>query len=578
MTIHNLTPDCNILFASDSITDILGWRPQEVHGRSVFSYFHPDEVPFARSIHSRGILLDKAASLHYARLVTRDGQWASCECCFTVVHDVLVACTSIYRRDQKSERRAIEGAQIRRIFSSSPRDPRYHMLEHLSPKFKMPPVEREPRAALILNRFTRNLSIMFATNAVASILGLAPDQVKDKSFYRCIQERCLPDAVKCLEGAKANDSIAYLRFWSRDPREAGDFEVDENGGPDGEDHPMDDEDRHSSTSDSEGGGAELDSRMALDEGDTTVRGGIKQEEEDEPMESVPSASGSSAHEPAENAASSSRAANFHHAPRSHRASAGNAVQGRRQRQRRSRGRDHRQPLPVVELEAVVSCTSDGLVVVLRRARPEIPPAHPPLSLPWDFENGLFAAPWAPQPVRPYIPPEMLYTFRPPLMPQYMPLQDHVRDAGGPPTDQLMHSIREVGVFAWGLCGINGNLHAFSHGMARDEAVPPDGLPVWDPSATGSPYQPPENQAAAKWAAMVAQQSPFGSSTSSGTHRQRQQQMQVQVHSPMYHSFASGSGRSDPQSRSSEQHPGSSGPSAGQTTQGPSQEHSPNDLS
>lgn len=450
------------------------------------------------------------------------------------------------------------------------------MLEHLSPKFKMPPVEREPRAALILNRFTRNLSIMFATNAVASVLGLAPDQVKDKSFYRCIQERCLPDAVKCLEGAKANDSIAYLRFWSRDPREAEDFEDDEDGGVDGEDHPMGDEDRHSSTSDSEGGGAELDSRMALDEDDTTVRGGIKQEEEDEPMESVPSASSSSAHDQAGNAASGSRAANFNRASRSQRALARNAAQGRRPGQRQSRERDHRQPLPAVELEAVVSCTSDGLVVVLRRARPAIPPAHPPLSLPWDFENGLFAAPWAPQPVRPYIPPEMLYTFRPPLMPQYMPLQDHVRDAGGPPHDQLMHSIREVGVFAWGLCGINGNLHAFSHGMPRDEAVPPDGLPVWDPSATSSPYQPPENQAAAKWAAMVAQQSQFGSSTSSGTHRQRQQQMQAQ--SSMYPSFASGSGRSEPQSGSSDPHANSSGPSAGHTTQDSSQEHSPHDLS
>lgn len=450
------------------------------------------------------------------------------------------------------------------------------MLEHLSPKFKMPPVEREPRAALILNRFTRNLSIMFATNAVASVLGLAPEQVKDKSFYRCIQERCLPDAVKCLEGAKANDSIAYLRFWSRDPREAEDFDNDEDDGPDGEDHPMVDDDRHSSTSDSEGGGAELDSRMALDEDDTTVRGGIKQEEEDEPMESVPSASSSSAREPAENVASSSRSAAFHQATRSQRVSAGSAPQGGRPGRRHSRRRDHRQPLPAVELEAVVSCTSDGLVVVLRRARPAIPPAHPPLALPWDFENGLFAAPWAPQPVRPYIPPEMLYTFRPPLMPQYMPLQDHVRDAGGPPNDQLMHSIREVGVFAWGLCGINGNLHAFSHGMPRDEAVPPDGLPVWDPSATGSPYEPPENQAAAKWAAMVAQQSPFGSSSSSGTHRQRQQQMQM--HSPMYYSFASGSGGSGPQSGSSEPHPPSSGPSAGHTTQASSQGHSPNDLS
>ena len=29
--------------------------------------------------------------------------------------------------------------------------------------------------------------------------------------------RCLRDAVRCLEGAKANDSIAYLRFWFHNP-------------------------------------------------------------------------------------------------------------------------------------------------------------------------------------------------------------------------------------------------------------------------------------------------------------------------------------------------------------------------
>ncbi len=61
-------------------------------------------MPFARSIHSRGVLLDKAAVLHYARILARDGRWVSCECCFTVVHDVLVACTSIYRRGEKSLR------------------------------------------------------------------------------------------------------------------------------------------------------------------------------------------------------------------------------------------------------------------------------------------------------------------------------------------------------------------------------------------------------------------------------------------------------------------------------------------
>jgi len=102
----DLTPDANILFASESIADILGYQPGEVHGKSCFEYFHPDEVPFARSVHSRGVLLDKAAVLHYARVLSRDGRWVSCECCFTVVHDVLVACTSIYRRGEKSERKS----------------------------------------------------------------------------------------------------------------------------------------------------------------------------------------------------------------------------------------------------------------------------------------------------------------------------------------------------------------------------------------------------------------------------------------------------------------------------------------
>ncbi|KAK7743108.1 hypothetical protein SLS53_004193 [Cytospora paraplurivora] len=152
----------------------------------------------------------------------------------------------------------------------------------------MPPVEREPRAALILNRFTRNLTIMFATNAVASVLGLSPDRVKNKSFYRCIQERCLPDAVKCLESAKANDSIAYLRFWSRDPREEDDFEQEEGD----EDEPMFDGEQEDNASDSESGGAALGRGVDMDSDDITDRD-IKKEDDDEPMGSLPAASDNS---------------------------------------------------------------------------------------------------------------------------------------------------------------------------------------------------------------------------------------------------------------------------------------------
>jgi PAS domain-containing protein len=85
--------------------DILGYQPHEVTGRSCFDYFHPDEVPFARHQHDRSVRLDKATSLHYAGIMGKDGQWVSCEFVFTVVYDVLVACTSIYRQGLESHGR-----------------------------------------------------------------------------------------------------------------------------------------------------------------------------------------------------------------------------------------------------------------------------------------------------------------------------------------------------------------------------------------------------------------------------------------------------------------------------------------
>ncbi|KAK6948503.1 hypothetical protein Daesc_010270 [Daldinia eschscholtzii] len=484
MTIHNLSPDANILFVSESVVDILGYQPQDVQGKSCFDYFHPEEVPFARSVHSRGVLLDKAAVLHYARIMSSNGQWVSCECCFTIVHDVLVACTSIYRRGERSKRRAIEAPQIRRIFSSSPRDPRYHMLEHLSPKFKMQPMEREPRAALILNRFTRTLSVMFATNAVSTILGVRPDQIKDKSFYECIAENCLADAIKCLESAKANDSIAYLRFWYRDPRREEDFEDEDDEDDEEEDEEIEDDQDGELTKDGDeklNGHAHAENAMDVDIDDRFAIK-IKTETSVSPEFTKAAVCTNGGLEASPGAYPTSEDCR-------HVSTEAMRTNGRRRR--------NRNPIPTFELEAVVSCTSDGLVVVLRKARPPIPSLHPPL-LPVDFENGLFAAPWSEQPIRPYYPPEHFYTFRPPLLPQYMPLREHVKAAGGPPVEQLMKSIRDVAVFAWALVGINGNYAAYGRGTPRESSQPHDESPTSDSKAPMPPHLGFESQPSQHW--------------------------------------------------------------------------------
>lgn len=90
---------------SDSVEDVLGYLPDEVLGKSCWDYFHPHEIPFAKASHGRGIELDKAAALYYCKVKHKDGYWVSCECVFTVVYDVLVASTSIYRRGPRSLRK-----------------------------------------------------------------------------------------------------------------------------------------------------------------------------------------------------------------------------------------------------------------------------------------------------------------------------------------------------------------------------------------------------------------------------------------------------------------------------------------
>lgn len=101
--VTDLTPDARVLYSSDSIVDVLGWTPDEVVNRSCWEFFCEDELPFAKAFHKKGVQMDKAAVLSYCRVKNKEGQWTGVECCFTVVYDVMIVCTSIYRRGLPSQ-------------------------------------------------------------------------------------------------------------------------------------------------------------------------------------------------------------------------------------------------------------------------------------------------------------------------------------------------------------------------------------------------------------------------------------------------------------------------------------------
>lgn len=333
------------------------------------------------------------------------------------------------------------------------------MLSHISQKFATPAKQQqhEPRAALFLNRFTRTMSIMYATSGIQDIIGISADDMRGRSFYYCIAENCLQDAIKCLEQAKGNDSIAYLRFWFRDPRQ------DDQPPP-----PDDDSDEEMTTdvsTDYEEGGVNLRSRSS--NSSQAVESGDGMDVDDE---------GAQMRDP--DSRTSSKDSTL--TPDTHEAIFGEERAAPSSASSMGSSTDLRPPEPI-ELEAVISCASDGLVVCLRKARPVIPPPTHRPSQPM-YQNGLFAVPWGDQPVLPRVEQRAGAGFTPSFAPALGPHGAHHATtpsrAALTHDSDFMHAIRDQAVFAWALTGINGTIAEYAHGKPLGESLPPEGLPVW----------------------------------------------------------------------------------------------------
>ena len=432
--------------------------------------------------------------LNYCQIKSKRNQWIGCECVFTVVNDVLVGCTSVYREGERSlsmspvssycslktkvrKGRAKDAPIIRQLFSSSPRDPRYHMLSYISSKFSQGPKasNHEPRAALFLNRFTRTLTIMYATNGLEHLLGISSNALHGKSFYYCIQENCLPEAIRVLESAKANDSIAYLRFWFRNPG------TDDLGD---QDEAMSDA-ASADNDDDDDGGVQLTNGMDTDTSDYAVRStssGFTSSQDQNGLS--PPRNGHNVH--ASNSSGSSASGHrpsaiFDHPSAA--ASSASSLPAQVAEEERRQRRD-------VELEAVVSCTSDGLVVILRAARPLVLSSireSTRVSEP-RYKNGLFASPWGSETIIPNAHPQGTEEINASYRTSGAPAvggngQVVAMNPPGPPTEDFMNTIREVAVFAWALTGINGSLAQYSRGTPMPGAQPYSGMPVWEHDVT-----------------------------------------------------------------------------------------------
>ncbi|KAF9317463.1 hypothetical protein BG003_000725 [Podila horticola] len=221
ISFHDLSTEGRFLWASPSITDCLGYDPEELVGKPSYSIIYPDDIPLTRVAHQENLMNDLVASQIVVRFIGKDGRPIACVSNFSLCYDYIVNCTSLVDATASYKQiRAHSAVMIRMVGTRQEefeRIRRHH--EAFAARFSWNPsiMEPEARACMILNRFSRSLGILYASPSCEFIFKVDPEAIIGKPFLLFVRADDLGPFVEQANMAKSKNVITNLRFYFQSP-------------------------------------------------------------------------------------------------------------------------------------------------------------------------------------------------------------------------------------------------------------------------------------------------------------------------------------------------------------------------
>ncbi|KAK3808030.1 MAG: hypothetical protein JOS17DRAFT_692015, partial [Linnemannia elongata] len=228
ISIHDLTPEGRTLWVSASITDCLGYTPEEFLQVTTYELLHPDDVALASVTHREHVINDMVATQVVLRFRAKDGSYVANTSFFSLCYDFIVNCTTIV--DPAAECNSMvassvmsstqlfvcNGTPMTRLAGSRREEferIRRHHEAFSSEAWNTGGLEPEARACMILNRFSRNLGVMYASPSCELILQVDPEEIIGKPFLLFIRADDLAAFVEQADIAKSSTVMTHMRFW-----------------------------------------------------------------------------------------------------------------------------------------------------------------------------------------------------------------------------------------------------------------------------------------------------------------------------------------------------------------------------
>ena len=227
-------------YVSPSVEENLGYKPKELVGKSVFTMFHPDDMSKLLQLHQSNLETHPVAQLlhirHRRKTFDQEDQWVwmdmaanmCTDCGLLVIGQSCCFTRNIAWRSSAEDVYNFKGGSQVAISNWNHRG---QIQNRFSETVKLihseSPTNMEQRAGLILNRFSIERTIMFASPVVSQVLNCHPEALIGSSIYLHIKHSQREFVHLLLINTSESELIAKTRFtWCTLNESNEEFEVE----------------------------------------------------------------------------------------------------------------------------------------------------------------------------------------------------------------------------------------------------------------------------------------------------------------------------------------------------------------
>ncbi|KAF8937279.1 hypothetical protein EDD21DRAFT_389774 [Dissophora ornata] len=221
ISFHDLSPEARFLWASPSIYDVIGYTPEELVGTVPYDIIFQDDHSNSRSVHKENLMNDLVASQTTVRYRGKDGQPIYCIAVFSLCYDFIVNCSTLVDPNAGiyTQLRGHSAAMNGLVGSKEEEFERLrrHHQAFATTSWNASVFEPELRVCMILNRFSRNLTVMYASSACERVFHIDSEQIIGKPILLFIRADDLSSFVEQVDMVKSTTAITHMRFWFQSP-------------------------------------------------------------------------------------------------------------------------------------------------------------------------------------------------------------------------------------------------------------------------------------------------------------------------------------------------------------------------